>query len=210
MPNLNNILGPRFVPANTKSRVAKCILFTNSLAPSPSPIDYVLPSTLSKSGKTFGVERSSYEKVFLKTSTHINKHSPGPIYKLSFPEGKFVTLKSRINYLDTEMARLVPGPNAYSTVSTINKEGKYMLSTYRDSGAPKYGPWKKNESLSRVKVNCLETLGPGPKYDYWSSFENNKGRTLSKYHSYGAPKIAPPYSNSAGRDLNGGIKSCTF
>jgi len=158
------------------------------------------------------MERGKDEKMTLKKSTHINNQSPGPIYRVPTPKlkGKFVTLKPRINYVDTGMAKLVPGPNAYSTVSTINKEGKYILSTYRGSGAPKYGPPKKNESLSRVKVNCLETLGPGPIYDNWSTFDDKKGRTLSQYHNYGAPKIAPPDSKPGGRDLNGGIKSRTF
>eukprot|EP00826_Nyctotherus_ovalis_P010838 TRINITY_DN12831_c0_g6_i2.p1 TRINITY_DN12831_c0_g6~~TRINITY_DN12831_c0_g6_i2.p1 ORF type:complete len:266 (-),score=24.54 TRINITY_DN12831_c0_g6_i2:64-861(-) len=197
-PNLNRVLGPHFVSTTTTSRVAK--------SGSPSPIDYVLPSTLSKTGKTFGVDRNKFEKVFLKTGAVINKQSPGPAYDVSCPAGKFatkVTLKPRVNYVDSKMPRIVPGPGAYGFVPCINENGRFNLSTYRDSGAPRYGPPKNSSSL--------KSLVPGPgAYGYQATFAEMKGGMLSTYRSYRAPKLAPPDTNSAGRSLLDNTKPRTF
>lgn len=128
------------------------MLSVNAIAGSPSPIDYVLPSTLSKSGKSFGTARDKFEKVFLKTGSFINKQSPAPIYDVTMPAGKFatrVTLKPRIDYVDNKMARLVPGPGTYKPFSSINDNGRYLLSTYRDSGAPRIGQATHYKSQSK-------------------------------------------------------------
>lgn len=169
------------------------------IASSPSPIDYLLPSTLSKAGKSFGIDRSKYEKVLLKTATLINKQSPGPIYDVSSAIGKHatkVTLKPRVNYVDSKMPKLVPGPGTYAIMPCINKNGRFMLSTYRDSGAPRYGGLRNHSSQSTF-FNHIESFTPGPgAYAFQTTFSEMKGGMLSTYRSYRAPKIAPPASNA--------------
>ena len=107
--------------------------------------------------------REVFKKNYLKTGSFINYLSPGPsVYKSYYEIGKFstkVTLKSRTAIIDAKMKSNYPSPNKYQPPTCISERGKYFISDYRDSGAPRIGPVKPLAPLSMI-INSFRKTGP--------------------------------------------------
>ena len=172
-----------------------------SVGQSPSPANYSLPSTVTKCHKSFGVGRAEYKKVVLKTSPLINELSPGPSaysYESKIGKGssKF-TMRMRTKFEENITSKIVPGPGNYPMFSTINSEGKFRVSGFRDSGATKFSPKSSSRfaslSIDIVRTSIIETLAPGPgEYKIPQTLTHNGFIQISTYKSSGAPKISPP------------------
>lgn len=116
-----------------------------SVAKTPSPLQYSLPSTLSKESKTFGEGRSKFGRVFLRTGWSFNPSTPGPgAYTFFDGMGKNsfkYTMRQRTKAVSSRTN--TPGPGKYGAVSCISPLGKFLVCGLRSSGAPKFGPLKR-------------------------------------------------------------------
>jgi len=103
-----------------------------------------MPSALNKTAKSFGLGRENCSKMVIRTAPLTSKISPGPA-AYNFPSliGKGSTkFTMRIKTLSTEdlQKKIGPGPANYNSISSIDPLGKFRLSFYRDTGAPKISP----------------------------------------------------------------------
>eukprot|EP00831_Metopus_contortus_P024472 TRINITY_DN21336_c0_g1_i3.p1 TRINITY_DN21336_c0_g1~~TRINITY_DN21336_c0_g1_i3.p1 ORF type:complete len:232 (+),score=34.62 TRINITY_DN21336_c0_g1_i3:171-866(+) len=134
----------------------------------PAPLEYQLPSTLTKVGKSFGVGRDSFGKVFLGTVPQFSKEAPGPgtyddkVPKIGKEASKF-TMRMRTKLEENITAKIVPGPGNYVPVSSISPEGKFKVSTFKDTGAYKFNP-PSSGRFTQIKSNsCLLYTSPSPR-----------------------------------------------
>lgn len=143
-------------------------------------------------------------------SVRSREEVPGPgayenRYLATGSEGCRITLKSRHRNPDEpdEKARKedLPGPGTYLSLG-IHSEGKYILSTLKNSGAACWSPSKGN----RFKTNKYQIENPPPgSYDVSDRKDGNY--ILSKYRSAGVRLLKPNHKKPGDIDVR--IQSCT-
>ncbi len=117
------------------------------IALSPSPSTYELKSQFKKDGKkgkTFGIAREAFAKVYLKSAPNLGK-SPGPgaynIAPIIGKNGSKYTMRLRTALLnDNVTAKIVPGPGQYMVPPAITPNGRYMYAKYRSSAVTLFSP----------------------------------------------------------------------
>ena len=113
---------------------------------------------MNHNGKSFGITREKYQKVFLKTGSVINKWVTAPNTYKPYPEfgknGLKAGMRPRTTYEENKTARIVPGPGNSVPLSFITAKGNFFVSNYRDSGATKFVPC--------IRFTSYVSLSPGP------------------------------------------------
>eukprot|EP00826_Nyctotherus_ovalis_P065279 TRINITY_DN9591_c0_g1_i19.p1 TRINITY_DN9591_c0_g1~~TRINITY_DN9591_c0_g1_i19.p1 ORF type:complete len:138 (+),score=30.42 TRINITY_DN9591_c0_g1_i19:353-766(+) len=131
------------------------VVYVRMVAKTPSPLQYSLPSTLTKESKTFGEAREKFRKVFLRTGWTFNSSTPGPgAYIFSDGLGKSSLKYTMRQRTKCEPCRTnTPGPAKYGVMPCISPLGKFFLGGLRNSGAPKFGPLKRFAELSTQRYD---------------------------------------------------------
>lgn len=98
-----------------------------------------------KHGKTFGVAREAYAKVYLKTSPYMDGAAPGPgAYNTIQPTGrntsKYTMRLKTAPQSDNYTSKIVPGPGYYALPSAINPTGKFTYAKFRNSAVALFSP----------------------------------------------------------------------
>ena len=135
---------------------------------SPPPTSYNIPSDFdgrSKKGNvfTFGASREAYSRVYADSQLPADKDVPGPgsYYppKGVGSEGSKYSFRMRpldIAHLDKLRT---PGPGAYTSLTTISKNGFQFFSKFGSSGATRFNP----PSSRRFQDLAQKLVGmPGP------------------------------------------------
>ena len=129
---------------------------SEKIALSPSPQNYLLPSTLKNQPRTFGIDRDKYKKVMLRTAPLVNFFSPGPGKYEPKPwkdTSKF-TMRTRTKLEENITSKIVPGPGNYPPMSTITPLGKFRISSLRDTGLTRFNP-PSSARFSPISNFCL-------------------------------------------------------
>ncbi|CAG9334914.1 unnamed protein product [Blepharisma stoltei] len=178
--------------------------FTKSQSQSPAPWVYQIPSSLKKSGISFGTSRELCKRVF---ETHLTPDPsvPGPgTYKfkqksLGVDAPKWTLRPKTQSPDDKKEKKHIPGPGTYAPKWDMPKTGDYVLSNWNSTKSSSFAP----NSLSRFgSRNLSASILPGPGAYQINSSINEKGEYfVSKFQSsmsrsFGKSKRALMRSNS--------------
>jgi len=136
---------------------------------------------------TFGISRDKMDKVVVgKSSSYINVNFPAPNQYnpkkgIEFGCGSpKYTMRSRHHNYEKLKSLESPGPSDYKSVYSINKNGKYILSSLSNT-------YSSNWSLSKTKrFDTNNDKTPGPHYN----LENLTGNLKIFNSQYKTPKYA--------------------
>jgi len=172
----------------------------------PAPCEYTIPSTFKdKKGYTFGLPRSCFGKVYLPTQQPIDYLIPGPgAYATNEFIGKDSTKHSMRRKIGPSKFNLnVPGPGTYIPLTSINKEGKFIYSFYKNFPTAKFNPLSTSHDNKKCIFKIVVVPGPGtystesiafnPKINYTLSSYINNGRnskTTTKREIFPESKIS--------------------
>ena len=87
-------------------------------------------------GPSFGIARQYYEKVYMRSKVYPHdKNIPGPgSYKLPDKKGVQYSMRGRTKIQDSvhiNVKNNIPGPGAYSSLTTFSPKGDNFVSTIR-------------------------------------------------------------------------------
>eukprot|EP00350_Pseudokeronopsis_sp_OXSARD2_P009928 CAMPEP_0170548716 /NCGR_PEP_ID=MMETSP0211-20121228/6940_1 /TAXON_ID=311385 /ORGANISM="Pseudokeronopsis sp., Strain OXSARD2" /LENGTH=220 /DNA_ID=CAMNT_0010854339 /DNA_START=98 /DNA_END=757 /DNA_ORIENTATION=- len=154
---------------------------------SPSPNTYKLQSEFSKTPSSkawsFGVARDAYSKVFIKEAPPPDKSIPGPgqyrIQGLLGSAEKYTLRPKTVNQEFNTTIRFNPGPGQYEPKPSLNSQGSYFVSKFRNSLAQTMAPSRSQRFISFK--NSPQKLNPGP--GQYSPKQGDIERTGSYYNS---------------------------
>ncbi len=118
------------------------------IAITPSPSAYQLRSQFvdgDKHGKTFGVARDAYSKVYIKSSPGTGAAAPGPgayntIPVLGQGASRYTMRLKTAPPSENYTAKIVPGPGQYAIPAAINTTGRFIYAKYRNCAAALFSP----------------------------------------------------------------------
>ncbi len=147
---------------------------SSRLALTPSPSAYQFRSQFEgdeKHGKTFGVAREAYTKVYLKSASMFGKETPGPgayntVYVTGRNPSKYTMRLKTAPSCENYTAKIVPGPGQYVIPPAINTTGRFIYAKYRNCAATLFSPpsLKRFSELSMFSApyRPIEQGYPGP------------------------------------------------
>ena len=137
---------------------------------------------------SFGISRDKMDKVVVgKSSSSINISNPAPnqynptkFYEFGSGSPKYTMLSRHNSYYKQVKNFSTPGPSDYQSIYSLNKNGKYFLSSLSNT-------YSSNWSLSKTKRFVIKNdKTPGPQYN----LENLTGNLKIFNSQYKTPKYA--------------------
>lgn len=168
------------------------------------------PKTSDAPSYTFGLGRSSFEKVYYETNKMIDKSIPGPgIYSYTKPfghESPKYTMSTKQDDKGLKDKTKQPGPGEYNLVG-INPKGIYPSSNFSNTPNINFG----SSTEKRFKYSTKDKIpGPGQYeckwlidgkgYNYISKFRSTGASTIVGKRPDMTSKFTSNYSKSIGND----------
>jgi len=155
---------------------------------SPAPGAYVLPSAFDRAkakGKTFGVSRDAFSRVFTEANPPPDRSIPGPgaycpLKPLGTDKSKF-SFRIRPPNIDQLQMAKTPGPGAYRTATGITSDGFQYYSRFQSSGATKFNP-ASSKRFKELAEKLLTVPGPG-QYQPLEQLSRTGNYFIAKYGS---------------------------